>query len=207
MIPERKILSLDCFTDLMQQDHIYLVRGFKKTIKPSINSPVVTDILARYLPQQKITCLSDPSGKPRLWPVDGKMIFISLSHVEDILLVALAADSDVGIDVEVIRERRYAKQIAARYFDSEPKNIDDFYRAWTAREAFIKAIGSSIGSSLARIHTKKSGVDLKIGLSKDFSHTVSFFSPLDNFLAALCRSKSTRRDYRIINFPSTKITN
>jgi phosphopantetheinyl transferase len=150
------------------------------------------------VPRRRICGLTDPSGKPRLQPVDGKTIFISLAHVEDILLMVLATDVDVGIDVEVIRHRRFARQIAARYFDYEPTTLHEFYRAWTAREAFIKAIGSGIGSDLARIRTKKCGPYLEIGLDRHYSHMVSFFTPLDNVVAALCRPQSAKRGFTMI---------
>jgi phosphopantetheinyl transferase len=194
MILHDKIL--DHAADLMRHDHVYVLNGFKKTTTPSIKSSAVTDIVERYVPAHE--ALIDPSGKPRIKTVDGKEIFISLSHVDDILVVAVSRDFDLGVDVEKIRHRRYAQQIATRYFDTQPKNIYEFYRAWTAREAFIKAIGSRISLSLAHIHTKQSGDDLKIGLSDDHSHVVSFFSPQENYLVALCREKIAQRDFRVM---------
>ncbi len=179
---------------------MHVVRGFRKTPSQGILRPEVTEILAQYVRLENISPFIDPSGKPRLRSTNNApTIFISVAHSHDLLLVALSAHADIGIDVELMRERTYASRIAARYFDHQPTDLSDFYRAWTAREAFIKTIGSRISTSLARIHTEPSGREMLIGLDRISSHTVSFFTPHENYLAALCRPKTANSAFLIIH--------
>lgn len=185
---------------LVQHDHIFVINGFRHSLTSSVHHPAVMKILAHYMPRHELALTCDALGKPGIAAVDGIELYFSISHVEDILLLAVSRDGDIGIDVEVIRERRYMTHIAQRYFDCVPKNIFDFYRAWTAREAFIKAIGSRISLSLAKICTAKDGHHLKIGLSTAYSHYVEYFSLRENFIAALCRRKDATRDVLVVPY-------
>lgn len=187
----------DSLTPLLVPIHI--VRGFKKSSTPTIHHETVMDIVARYVQREKIIPTIDAFGKPLLAPVDGVPIFIGLSHVHDILLVALAFDGPVGIDAEIIRPRRYLTQISARYFAEEaPAHLTQFYRAWTAREAFIKCIGSRISLSLARIRTKPQGEHLLIGLDNIYDHVVQFFAPTEKLIVSLCRPQGAALDCAVI---------
>lgn len=82
--------------------------------------------------------------KPR-W--EGSSDF-NLSHSESLLACALANDGRVGIDVECIRPLRDQERLFQQILppgETPPTDADHnlFFRYWTAKEAVIKAEGSS----------------------------------------------------------------
>jgi 4'-phosphopantetheinyl transferase len=85
---------------------------------------------------------------------DSKIRF-NVSHSGGLTLYAFAHDCEVGIDVEKVRGMRDFAQVATDYFcpeeTSELLSIDDadsriqaFYRCWTRKEAYVKAVGDGL---------------------------------------------------------------
>lgn len=96
-----------------------------------------------------------PQGKPRLVGAD---LEFSASHSDGLAAFAVARGAEVGIDVERIRDdvdvdglaRRFfapaeAEAIAAR---AEGERTRAFFACWTAKEAFVKAIGLGLSYPL-----------------------------------------------------------
>ena len=76
-------------------------------------------------------------------------IFFSISHSEDIVLVAFN-NLDIGIDVEYIQKRNYLPIMKRYGWESESASLKDFYRFWTKHEAQIK-LGKNYISSFSTI--------------------------------------------------------
>lgn len=80
-------------------------------------------------------------------------IFFNLSHSEE-KIMCVVSDREVGCDIEKIKEN--TNDIAARYFTEEEKNAIDsaerkdemFFRIWTLKESYIKAVGLGLSLSL-----------------------------------------------------------
>lgn len=95
-------------------------------------------------------------GKPRL--PDSRLQF-NLSHSGDLAAYAFSNDVEVGIDIEQIRPVSDRRSIARRFFsarecraleEEEPAGGDAaFFRCWTRKEAYIKAIGAGLSVPLA----------------------------------------------------------
>ncbi len=78
----------------------------------------------------------------------------NLSHSETVGLVAVTADLRIGIDVEHRRDGRDFSGLAHRFFStdesaeferlSEADWPEAFYRAWTRKEAYLKALGTGL---------------------------------------------------------------
>jgi 4'-phosphopantetheinyl transferase len=91
-----------------------------------------------------------PHGKPRLKNA-GTPLFFNLSHSHDQLLIALACDREVGVDVEVIRPHLNFLSIASYMFSPEEcrtlaalppgQQLPAFFRCWTRWESAGKASG------------------------------------------------------------------
>ena len=78
-----------------------------------------------------------------------KKIFFSISHSEDIVLVAFN-NLDIGADVEYIQKRDYIPIMKRYGWESESVSLKDFYRFWTKHEAKIK-LGKDYTSSYSTI--------------------------------------------------------
>jgi 4'-phosphopantetheinyl transferase len=118
-----------------------------------VTRAAVRALLARYLDAapDELAFAAGAHGKPRLDP-DGPLRF-NLSHSGELAMIALARDTEVGIDVEQVRPRADFTRVARRVFtEAEREAAADsdlaFYRHWVAKEAFVKATGRGLGASL-----------------------------------------------------------
>jgi len=91
-------------------------------------------------------------GKPWLpgWP----QLRFNLSHSgADAVLVAGAADR-IGVDIEITTDPARFRRLAQRYFPREAAQLEAdgdawrFVRAWTAKEAYLKALGTGLSKPL-----------------------------------------------------------
>src|ERR1041384_4986302 len=83
--------------------------------------------------------------------VEGKELRFNMSHSHGLALFAVSADRELGVDVEHIRADFASEDIARRFFshlevaafNALPKEeqVAAFFRCWTRKEAYIKAIG------------------------------------------------------------------
>jgi 4'-phosphopantetheinyl transferase len=90
-------------------------------------------------------------GKPGLDGAALRWLHFNVAHSEALALVAVAAGTEVGVDVEHRREVRDAAELAARYFaPADARELaalpaeartDAFLRRWTRLEAVLKATG------------------------------------------------------------------
>jgi 4'-phosphopantetheinyl transferase len=95
-------------------------------------------------------------GKPDLSP--GSDVQFNVSHSGELALIAVTARRQVGIDIEQIRPIDCLLAIAERYFLpselhelqnlAEAERLRAFFRHWTRKEAYIKAIGTGLSTPL-----------------------------------------------------------
>ncbi len=98
------------------------------------------------------------SGKPFL--AGDAPIHFNLAHSGELAVCAIA-DRPVGVDVEAIRPRKSASDLAERWFhpaerrriDSASDPLAEFYRTWVMKEAALKLVGVGVGESLPRLLT------------------------------------------------------
>jgi len=116
-------------------------------------------ILARYLgrPPETVAFTLGPQGKPSIdgEPADG--LRFNDSGSDGLAVFALAWGRDVGVDVERIRQNADADRIVDM-FGAPPERVAygrlpeadrplAFHRWWTAKEAWLKAVGSGLLAS------------------------------------------------------------
>jgi 4'-phosphopantetheinyl transferase len=109
------------------------------------------------VPPEAVTFQYNSAGKPELWPRDSGLSF-NLSHSAGLAAYAFATASEVGIDVEQVRPIPDLESIAAQHFSApecselfaaDPASrCEIFYRIWTRKEAYVKAIGSGLSIPL-----------------------------------------------------------
>lgn len=93
------------------------------------------------------------AGKPCL---PGGPAF-NVSHSGDVVLVAMAADGRVGVDVEAVRVIHDLEGVARVSFGADevdallqyttgPARVAAFFRGWARKEAMLKGLGHGLGS-------------------------------------------------------------
>jgi 4'-phosphopantetheinyl transferase len=139
-------------------------------------------------------------GKPSLAREFGHAISFNLAHSEDHVLIAVANGVDVGVDIEAIRPRIDPLAVAERFFAPNERtalralpaaeHLPAFFRCWTRKEAYIKALGSGLAHPLDRfevpigdvgatpLHIVESGVPATEWSLRDLSAFPSYAAAL-----------------------------
>jgi 4'-phosphopantetheinyl transferase len=119
---------------------------------------VLRVLLGRYLDidPASIRFGYDEKGKPSL-ARRGPLKF-NASHSGDMALYAFTLDCEIGVDVEQVRPFDDLRRIADRFFCAEettdlmdlPEEQREaaFFRCWTRKEAYVKAIGEGLAVPL-----------------------------------------------------------
>jgi 4'-phosphopantetheinyl transferase len=117
---------------------------------------VLREILGRYLQIRpaRIRFVYNAFGKPAISGEFGRRITFNLSHSAGLVLVAVAAASEIGVDVEYIRARSDVVDIARYFFSAAevdsltavPSHLyaEAFFSCWTKKEAYVKACGEGL---------------------------------------------------------------
>ena len=115
-------------------------------------------VLGRYLATNPETLRFSygPYGKPALNGEDKPRF--NMSHSRGVALVAVSEAKELGVDVEYIRADFASEDIARRFFSPcevaafnalpSEQRVAAFFRCWTRKEAYIKAIGRGLSQRL-----------------------------------------------------------
>lgn len=123
--------------------------------------------LARYLDisPEAIAFRYGDAGKPELpragcGELAGREFAFNLSHSGDWALCAVARRGPLGVDIERVREMNDAAGLARRYFAAAEvrvwqtlapaEQLAAFFRCWTRKEAYLKALGDGLRAPLDR---------------------------------------------------------
>ncbi len=118
-------------------------------------------VLARHLgcaPREIAYDLGE-HGKPEL--CGARSLRFNLSHSHELALLAVTdRDDDIGVDLEKHLGRRADRDSARRFFsEQEMRALDPlsgsqftaaFFKCWTSKEAFVKALGCGLSVDLDR---------------------------------------------------------
>lgn len=129
--------------------HFVVARGFLRAL------------LARYLDTtpEAVRFAYGPYGKPMLGEEHrASSLRFNASHSGDWAVYAFVQDHEVGIDVEQIKKDFETDGIAERFFSErevhtlnalpDAEKPAAFFRCWTRKEAYIKALGSGLSHPL-----------------------------------------------------------
>ena len=122
---------------------------------------VQREILARYtgLAPSALAYREGSHGKPEL---DGRGaelgIRFNVSNSGDLALYAVTLGREIGVDLELLKAMPDGMDIASRFFSAPenevfaalPDDVRDlaFFRCWTRKEAYIKAVGEGLSMPL-----------------------------------------------------------
>jgi len=137
-------------------------------------------LLSRYLDDDpaEIAISQTRLGKPMLAGESGGRIFFSLSHSEDLVLVALSPSWEIGVDLEFLRTLQIDRMIPLCVAPVEREEMEKlpkrtkrrrFFELWTRKEALAKAVGLGLKLSLRDIIFQavepKDGLGSKLALT------------------------------------------
>jgi 4'-phosphopantetheinyl transferase len=99
-----------------------------------------------------------PAGKPHLCDPPGP--HFNVSHSGEVVLIALSGGGPVGVDVERVR-RLETRDLMSRVLSPWERAVLEglpldqrdaaFFKAWTCKEAFVKADGAGLAYGLDRV--------------------------------------------------------
>ncbi|HLN62571.1 MAG TPA: 4'-phosphopantetheinyl transferase superfamily protein [Symbiobacteriaceae bacterium] len=105
------------------------------------------------LPAAAVAFRYGPHGKPQLAD-PGLDLQFNLSHSGSWALCAVVRGRAVGVDIEYMRTIREFEALANRFYSPresallkqmpEAQRPAAFYRAWTSKEAYVKALGAGL---------------------------------------------------------------
>ena len=167
-------------------------------------------LLSRYLgcrPSDLVFTFG-PRGKPGV-SGGGSQIRFNLSHSGDLALYALTVNCEIGVDVEKVRNISGIEQIASRFFcPGEASNLlsiaearqreEAFFRCWTRKEAYIKAVGDGLSAPLDRFQVTLLRDDpaqfVHIGNDRRAAArwTLQHLDPAANYIGALAYQADAR---------------
>jgi 4'-phosphopantetheinyl transferase len=108
-------------------------------------------ILSRYLARspEEIQISTSADGKPYLPEGD---IQFNISHSNDLMICGVTSEARIGVDIQLVYPIENIERIIPKILTPSEielldritldERIDLFYTIWTAKEAFLKAIGS-----------------------------------------------------------------
>ncbi|MEL1266319.1 4'-phosphopantetheinyl transferase family protein [Pseudoxanthomonas putridarboris] len=122
-------------------------------------------------PPHTLPIVRDAQGRPHfIEPL--RHLETGWSHSGEALLVALGEGIELGVDVERLRPRPRAMEVARRFFHPEETQWlqsqedsardDAFFRLWCAKEAVLKAHGQGLSFGLHRLRFVPDGPRLRL---------------------------------------------
>jgi 4'-phosphopantetheinyl transferase len=138
-------------------------------------------------------------GRPLLGP-PYQRFDAGWSHSGDALLLALGESVQLGVDIEQLRPRPRARQLAQRFFhpdevrwlatQDEDAMEFSFVRLWCAKEAVLKAHGKGLSFGLEKLVFAENGGELQLihcdfALGQPQEWTLREWTPLPGYQAAL----------------------
>lgn len=158
LLPEQFDILKNKLFDLLPEASIIRLQRYKNS--NDIQRSILGECIVRLKLSEKLDCkpseipfVHSENGKPSLPECFGW--HFNISHSGEYILAAISSNL-VGIDVE--KKRNTNLSVAKRFFhtkeydflisQSEEDQQDLFFRMWTLKESFVKAMGWGIANSL-----------------------------------------------------------
>jgi 4'-phosphopantetheinyl transferase len=151
--------------DTLRNRYVVAHGALREILGTCLGVPPDAVVLSRHCAR----CGDEAHGKPEVVSdaLPEARLRFSLSHSESIAVVAVAVGARVGVDIETERPRGRLDALAARVLDSEDhadwldlpasEQLRSFLEQWTAKEAYLKAIGAGITVSLRDVPVEPDG--------------------------------------------------
>jgi len=150
------------FRELLSSDEILRADRFAfERLRSSfeISHGALRVLLAQYMKCRpcELKFTSGPKGKPAL--CGNSQLQFNMAHSGGLAVYAFLLGSEIGVDIEEVRDLCDFEHIAERYFCreealqllsivGEKQREEAFYRCWTRKESYLKAIGDGLSVPL-----------------------------------------------------------
>lgn len=171
----------------------------KSRLKEAVDDRLRTAFASMGIEYSRETLCFGDYGKPYF--KDYNNIFFNISHCTE-LAAAVIESCEVGIDAENIRQ--WHPRVAKRSFSERELSVlnssDDkdemFFRIWTLKESFVKAIGIGISYPLKTCEFVINGDEIQVYGCGGYSFSQIVLN--ERFVCSLCIKKiCDNRFYRI----------
>lgn len=153
-----QVLSPD---EVQRAGHFYFEKDRRQFI---VGRAWLRTLLGKYMRMkpEDVRLFYGKHGKPQVAEMTpGDVLHFNLSHSQGLALYAFTLNRAIGIDVEHIHQFQEEEQIVAYFFSHEEKAVFCklpasqqhlmFFKSWTQKEAYLKAIGEGLSRSLDSI--------------------------------------------------------
>jgi len=164
-------------------------------------------VLGLYLncPPANITFETNFYGKPYLIPEEeNNKIKFNLSHTENLICCAFTYSEAIGCDVEFTDRLQNIDTLGQYFFSSLEKSVlasipsqkkhnEHFFKLWTRKESYIKAVGKGLSISLDRFGFQFCSDTGRIIFQPELVEKTQnwhfwLLQPTDKHIAAVCQS-------------------
>jgi len=154
--------ALEPLLDAREHERAERFRFAEDRARFVVGRGLLRQALRRYAPQVPATVELTYSllGRPLLPPNLDAPNF-SISHTHDLVALAFTDRAQVGVDLEHVDAKHDALALAERIMSEDDlpaftalpdgEKAAAFYRAWTRKEAYLKALGEGITSGLREV--------------------------------------------------------
>ncbi len=175
----------------------------KKQLKNKVNI-ILKNIFSEYgINYCEEELVFNSHGKPYL--KNHSDMFFNISHCHE-LAVCTVGNTELGIDVENIR--KYSPRVVNKVFSESEKNFlektenknEAFFRIWTLKESFVKALGIGISYPMKTCEFLFNGNEIISNGCNGYSFSQIILN--DNFICSLCKKSATEQKnqfYKISN--------
>ena len=163
---ELSLPKIERLTALLSSDEIARANRFRfpqHKRRFIVARGILRQLLGDYLTvaPHSLNFTYEPRGKPMLTKVNNTALQFNISHSREYALFGFTRRHLIGVDLEYRRSMPDCLKIAQRFFSAkEFKMLKDaaederaklFFQLWTAKEAYLKALGTGLSVSLASV--------------------------------------------------------
>lgn len=195
----RNVLSDD---ECQKEESLHTVEARRQYV---VTRALVRTTLSRYTSHRPVELVFDVSenGKPSLSPKHNlpEPIYYNVSHTSGAIVLAVAKNRMIGVDIEKLKERgitgsgfldRFFHADEARAIHSTVPRLRaaQFYQYWTLKESYVKAVGSTLPAAMKQVHFHFDGQCIEAFFSEKHSVVPAWqfwiFQPSDDHILSVC---------------------
>ena len=181
---------------------------YARLVTPALRARyLATHVATRRILGMLLGCA--PAALPIRFGARGKPLLpapwsFNVSHSAGYALLAVGRGGELGVDIEQVRADVDDAAISARYFHAAERAAlatlaadarrEAFFRCWTRKEAYLKAVGVGLAGGLARCrvsldHEHAALLDVAWDPAEAGRWWMASWQPRPGYIAALCAAQ------------------